>query len=91
MEQELRKTLNDLGFADHDIHLESTSAGKVGGWVVSDRFDDMSQIERQDWLWARLRERLSPDKLAKIVAILTMTPLEVAEDVDEVEDGERLG
>lgn len=89
MEQELRQTLIDLGFRDEEIHLESTPSGKVGGWIISDNFDGVSQIERQNNLWARLRERLPPEKLAKIVAILTMTPLEVEDDVDEIEDGER--
>jgi acid stress-induced BolA-like protein IbaG/YrbA len=47
---------------------------------VSDAFRGESQINRQAQLWARLRQTLSPEDIVGVVAILTTTPAEVAED-----------
>jgi hypothetical protein len=38
----------------------------------------LPQEERQNTLWDALRERMKPDELVDIVALMTMTPEEVA-------------
>ncbi|CAN5252702.1 hypothetical protein BH09SUM1_BH09SUM1_16560 [soil metagenome] len=61
-------------FVDPKIDLEVTSAGKVGGVLVSHTFDNVDQLKRQDFLWSFLEKDLPKEKQRKIIAILTMTP-----------------
>ncbi len=77
MEERLRAVLRDLGYTDDEIHLELAGTEQVSGYIVSDAFRGESQMGRQDQLWDRLRERLEPHELGRIVAILTMTPAEI--------------
>ncbi|HYQ14958.1 MAG TPA: hypothetical protein VEQ58_04360 [Polyangiaceae bacterium] len=78
MERRLREVLRELGYADGEIFLEVTGGGKVAGYIMSEAFRGESQIDRQEQLWAKLRQHLDPDELAQVVAVLTMTPTEVA-------------
>jgi acid stress-induced BolA-like protein IbaG/YrbA len=78
MEQRLREVLRELGYTDDEIFLEAAGGGKVAGYIISEAFRGESQINRQDQLWAKLRQHLGPDELIKIVAVLTMTPTEAA-------------
>jgi acid stress-induced BolA-like protein IbaG/YrbA len=80
MEERLKQVLRELGHTDEEIFLETNASGAVGGYIVSDAFRGESQISRQAQLWARLRQTLSPEDIVGVVAILTMTPAEVAED-----------
>ena len=81
MEEKVRDALVASGFSADQIHLEQTESGNVGGFVISPRFAGQSHIARQDALWNDLRKHLQPDVLHCIVAILTMTPAEVDDDV----------
>ena len=78
--KELKSVLLGLGFASAEISLEQTSSGKVGGHIISAKFEGDSQILRQKRLWKDLAERLSKAELGQIVAILTVTPEEIGED-----------
>ncbi|MGO9833231.1 MAG: hypothetical protein ACLP1X_03360 [Polyangiaceae bacterium] len=78
MEERLREVLRALGFVDAEVQLEQTGSGKVGGVLVSTRFAGRSQEERQNELWQDLRAQMQPDELVQIVAIMTMTPEEIA-------------
>lgn len=78
MEEHMKAVLRELGYADEEIFLETTADGHVGGYIVSDAFRGESQINRQEQLWAKLRERLKEDELEHVTAILTLTPREVA-------------
>ncbi len=78
MEERLRAVLRDFGCTDDEIHLERAGAGNIGGYIISEAFRGESQMNRQDQLWARLRQRMEPHELVQITAILTMTPAEAA-------------
>lgn len=78
MEQRLREVLKQLGYTDDEIFLEVAGGGKVAGYIISEAFRGESQINRQDQLWAKLRQHLRPEELIQIVAVLTMTPTEAA-------------
>ena len=80
MENEVRQALVAEGFADEEIQLEETASGKVSGFVVSTQFEGKTQLDRQDFLWAHLRNRLKDEQLIQIIAILTMTPEETRVD-----------
>ena len=78
MEQRLREVLRGLGYTDDEVHLQSSRGGKVTGYIISEAFRGESQINRQNQLWAELERALSPEELAQVSAILTMTPAEAA-------------
>ncbi len=81
MEEEVRRALLAAGFTADQIFLEVTRSGNVGGFVISPRFAGQPQVDRQEALWEELRRHLAPDRLHRIVSILTMTPEEVDDDV----------
>jgi acid stress-induced BolA-like protein IbaG/YrbA len=81
VEEELRQALLAAGYKPEEIVLETTSTGKVGGFVISASFVGISQIERQERLWSQLGQHLAPETLRNIVSLLTMTPDETEDDV----------
>ena len=80
IEERVRDALVALHFQPDEIHLEKTMSGSVGGHIVSGSFAGQSQMERQDRLWEGLRDHLQPVELIKIVALLTVTPDEIADE-----------
>jgi len=78
MEEHLKEVLRALGFSDAEVQLENTGGGKVGGVLISKRFAGHSQEDRQQVLWDELRKQMRPEELVQIVAIMTMTPEEIA-------------
>lgn len=81
MENAVREVLLKLGFDEEELFLEVTERGNIGGYILSDRFDNQSQVERQEWLWSKLDSQLSGQTRQRVIAILTMTPEEVDDDV----------
>jgi stress-induced morphogen len=79
MERVTSTLTEKLKFSAEELHLESTSSGAVGGHIVSPRFKGMSQLDRQDLLWRVLEKELPADVAVRIVAILTVTPEEIAD------------
>ena len=78
MEERLRIALRRLGYDDAEVQLESAGGGMVGGVLVSEKFVGLSQEDRQKQLWDGLQHQLQADDLTQIVAIMTMTPQEIA-------------
>ncbi len=87
MEEIIRQALRAAGFTKDEIQLETTASGRVGGFVIAERFDGMAQIDRQEMLWNELQNRLDPASLASIVSLLTMTPGEVDDDLPAASGG----
>jgi acid stress-induced BolA-like protein IbaG/YrbA len=79
-EETIRQALLGAGYKPEEIELETTSSGKVGGFVISKKFAGISQMERQRTLWSELSEHLDPEKLRSIVSLLTMTPEETDDE-----------
>jgi acid stress-induced BolA-like protein IbaG/YrbA len=77
-QQRLKTVLLELGYTDDEVRLEQAGGGKVGGVLVSGRFAGRSQEQRQEDLWGALKERMKPEELLEIVALMTMTPEEIA-------------
>jgi acid stress-induced BolA-like protein IbaG/YrbA len=76
---EVMNTLNNLGLFNPIIELEKSSDGRIGGFIISESYKGLSQIERQNMLWEQLSKLLNKKKQRQIMAILTMTPAEVEE------------
>lgn len=77
--QRLRLLLLEGAFADPEVSLESTRSGRVGGFLVSDDFAAIPQVDRQALLWGFLESRLDKVELGQIVSILTLTRAELRE------------
>lgn len=59
-----------------EILLDEAGGERIGGAVISTRFERMTPSERQDLIWARLDEALSPYDRTLISFLLTETPNE---------------
>lgn len=60
------------------VTLEEAGGGKFGGFIISGSFEGKTQIERQEMLWSQLDKNLDDSYRRRVVALLTMTPDEVA-------------
>ncbi|MCP4347769.1 MAG: hypothetical protein GY795_19890 [Desulfobacterales bacterium] len=79
--KELEHILSEIGLENPDLEIEATPEGRVGGFIISESFLGISQIERQNMLWDKLDKILDEEKRLKIIGLLTMTPAE-AEEAD---------
>jgi len=61
------------------LEIEVKPSGRLGGFVVSDTFSGISQIDRQNMLWDGLEKIPDEEKQLKIIALLTMMSAEVEE------------
>jgi acid stress-induced BolA-like protein IbaG/YrbA len=53
---------------------------KIAGFLISNTFRGMPQLDRQNLVWNYLEKRLQPEQLDKIVTLVTLTPLEAEAD-----------
>ncbi|MGD8718658.1 MAG: hypothetical protein PVH29_07535 [Candidatus Zixiibacteriota bacterium] len=61
-------------FGENAAELEVLESGRVSGFVVSGKFDDKSDQERQDMLWETLKEALTQEELLNVSFLITLTP-----------------
>jgi len=75
-------TLSDpsSGISSPAFNFEEINNEKIGGFVISDTFSGMPQLERQNLVWDYLEKKISSDELLNIVSLITITPEEEAED-----------
>jgi hypothetical protein len=59
-----------------DIHLVDTDADRIGGSVISICFAGHTPSERQDRIWQKLDDALTPHERTRISFIVTDTPEE---------------
>lgn len=60
----------------HPIAPVLPNSPRMGGFVVWDGFDELSQRERQKAVWQAIRDNLDSQDQQRITAILTLTPSE---------------
>ncbi len=80
--EELAEEITALVEANFDgaqADVAPISEYKVSGTILWDGFDEQSQSERQQMLWAFLRNHLSPQQQMGIATLLTFTQMEVEE------------
>jgi acid stress-induced BolA-like protein IbaG/YrbA len=75
--QRMRRLLQDQ-FAGGEVDLEERGSGRISGFLIWSGFEALEQIERQRQLWRVLRAHLDAGDQLKVVAILTLTPEEMA-------------
>ncbi len=76
LREQITRIVDTLALGNVTLDFETTTAGKNGGFVISEAFTGMPQSDRQDLIWDALDEQLSLSDRAKITALLTLTPLE---------------
>jgi acid stress-induced BolA-like protein IbaG/YrbA len=71
-QQKLEKAIDAI-VPDSMIKLETIEDGKVGGTIISNYFEEMAQLDRQNFVWDNLETVLSKEETDKIVLLLTFT------------------
>jgi hypothetical protein len=78
--EDLLQKLSDLlrsHFPQCDLEIEYVDDGKVSGFLIWDGFAESEHIERQRMVWNVIRQNLSREEQAKVVAVLTLTTEEM--------------
>ncbi len=80
IKKELESLLNEpeSGIKKPAFDLEKMKGGKVGGFVISRTFTGMDQLDRQNLVWNYLEKKWPPEKLLKIVTLVTISPEEAS-------------
>jgi stress-induced morphogen len=80
--EQLEEVLRDHDdFVDADIDLE-VSGSRINGFIVSESFAGMEQLDRQDLVFDYLEFKLSDEDLLHVGFLGTMTTAEVEDDWD---------
>lgn len=68
--------------------MQNAGGGMVGGWIISNSFEELSAEERQQKVWKLFDRYLDEKERRRIVGFLTFTPLEKKmafdDDLDEL-------
>ncbi len=76
--RKVKDVLKGAGFTTKELdQLESVGSRdkkKVGGFIISRKFNNIDPSSRQDIVWDLFEEKLTPVDRARILAILTVTP-----------------
>ena len=81
LKEEIISTISQpaSGIGNPIFDLEESPDGHVTGFVISDSFAMKPQMERQSVVWRALEKGVQPDHLAKVVMLITVTPVENSE------------
>ncbi|MGH7598812.1 MAG: hypothetical protein ACREOI_20860 [bacterium] len=86
--ERVRKVLRKE-FLSKELLLQNTSGGMVGGWIISDSFDGLDVMKRQQRVWKLFDAYLNEKDRNLILGFHTFTPLEKKmafdDDFDEVD------
>lgn len=63
-------------FGENAAELEVLESGRVAGFVVSLKFNEKTDKERQDMIWDILEKELQPPELLNVSFLITLTPEE---------------
>jgi acid stress-induced BolA-like protein IbaG/YrbA len=84
--ERVRKVLRKE-FSAKEILLQNAGGGMVGGWIISESFEDLTAQERQQTIWKLFDTYLNEKDRNRIVGFHTFTPLEKKWIFDEDFDG----
>ena len=79
LKTKVRRALKELPLRELKIDLERTASGKIAGVLVSPSFQGHDQIDRQEMIWGKLKQRLTEAEQLEVVSLITVTPLENAD------------
>jgi hypothetical protein len=75
-------------FSSKELLLQNAGGGMVGGWIISDSFEELTVEERQQKVWKLFEAFLNKQDRNRIVGFHTFTPLEkkLAFEDDDIDD-----
>jgi len=74
--KEIVEKLINAEFGENAAELEVLESGRVAGFVVSRKFNEKTDKERQDMVWDILEKELQPPELLNVSFLITLTPEE---------------
>ena len=74
--KEIVEKLINAEFGENAAELEVLESGRVTGFVVSGKFNEKTDKERQDMVWDILEKELQPPELLNVSFLITLTPEE---------------
>jgi acid stress-induced BolA-like protein IbaG/YrbA len=77
--QKVRRLLESLALKDLTVVVVSDGDWNIVARVVSSDFESLPTEDRQDRVWACLRENLSEEELTRVDFVFTNTPSEQAD------------
>ncbi len=69
------------GIVDPIVDIEETSTNKVAGFIISNTFLDMDQLDRQNKVSNYIERVFQQEEALRIVSLVTVTPDEADLDV----------
>jgi acid stress-induced BolA-like protein IbaG/YrbA len=63
-------------FSSKEIKLERTKGGRISGWVISESFENLAEVDRFQKIWKVLDKYLDPEDHSRVLSIFAMTPYE---------------
>jgi hypothetical protein len=73
--ERIRKVLRKE-FLSKELLLQNAARGMVGGWIISDSFNGLDVMKRQQRIWKLFDSYLNEKDRNRIVGFHTFTPLE---------------
>jgi acid stress-induced BolA-like protein IbaG/YrbA len=75
IEQKVRKILSEY-FEQDEIQFETNPDDRVSGFIISEKFADMDDFNRQSHIWSLLRKNMSKPEQAIVIGFIAFTPAE---------------
>ncbi len=73
IEQKVREIFSKH-FERDEIQFETNPDDRVSGFIISEKFIDMDDFNRQSHLWNLLRKNMSKSEQAKVIGFIAFTP-----------------
>ncbi len=76
LKEKIEKALvsQESGIMDPIVDIEETSTNRVAGFIISNTFLDMDQLDRQNKVWNYIERVLQQEEALRIVSLVTVTP-----------------
>jgi len=84
--ERVRKVLRKE-FLSKELLLQNARDGMIGGWIISDSFDGLDVMKRQQRIWKLFDSYLNEKERHRIVGFHTFTPLEKKMAFDDDDNG----
>ena len=67
-----------LGEGLHPADIGLSTRNGIVAWVISDRFESMDDLDRQEIVWDLLEKSLTPEERRAVSIVVALTPKERA-------------
>jgi acid stress-induced BolA-like protein IbaG/YrbA len=74
LEKRILEVLDASGVHIFHSNFELSATGNIGGILTSNDFSGLDEIERQELVWDKLKNKLTKNEQEHIVSLITVTP-----------------